>query len=183
MKKGPAGPFFRLISYRLRDHLRLRIRHPVLVKRQRRRGDTLDTLPAELQPELEAIALHGSEEQFSALDNLTADEFIVTSDFRLISYRLRDHLRLRIRHPVLVKRQRRREAIALHGSEEQFSALDNLTADEFIASIERITPAAGRDRYVRLSSHFLPAAGPPPAADSPSSTGKAPAVKSISSVA
>jgi amino acid permease len=33
----------------------------------------------------------------------------------------------------------------------------------------------GRDRYVRLSSHFLPAAGPPPAADSPSSTGKAPA--------
>ncbi len=36
------------------------------------------TLPAELQPELDAIALHGSEEQFSALDNLTADEFIAS---------------------------------------------------------------------------------------------------------
>ncbi len=36
------------------------------------------TLPAELQPELEAIALHGSEEQFSALDNLTAEEFIAS---------------------------------------------------------------------------------------------------------
>lgn len=34
------------------------------------------------------------------------------------------------------------DAIALHGSEEQFSALDNLTADAFIASIRRITPAA-----------------------------------------
>ena len=33
-------------------------------------------------------------------------------------------------------------AIALHGSEAQFTALDNLTADEFIDSIERITPAA-----------------------------------------
>ncbi|HBW0175458.1 TPA: YecA family protein [Klebsiella pneumoniae] len=36
------------------------------------------TLPAELQPELDAIALHGSEEQFSALDNLTADDFIAS---------------------------------------------------------------------------------------------------------
>ena len=34
------------------------------------------------------------------------------------------------------------DAIALHGSEAQFTALDNLTADEFIDSIERITPAA-----------------------------------------
>ncbi len=33
----------------------------------------------------------------------------------------------------------------------------------------------GRDRCVRLSLHFLLAAGPPPAADSLSSTGKAPA--------
>ncbi len=34
------------------------------------------------------------------------------------------------------------DAIALHGSGAQFTALDNLTADEFIDSIERITPAA-----------------------------------------
>ncbi len=38
------------------------------------------TLPAELKPALDAIALHGSEAQFTALDNLTADEFIDSID-------------------------------------------------------------------------------------------------------
>ncbi|EPV7324842.1 MULTISPECIES: YecA/YgfB family protein [Klebsiella] len=34
------------------------------------------------------------------------------------------------------------DAIALHGTEERFEALDELSAEEFIASVERIRPAA-----------------------------------------
>ncbi|QUS06286.1 YecA family protein [Klebsiella aerogenes] len=38
------------------------------------------TLPAELQPQLDAIALHGTEERFEVLDTLTADEFVESVD-------------------------------------------------------------------------------------------------------
>ncbi len=34
------------------------------------------------------------------------------------------------------------DVIALHGTEERFEALDELSAEEFVASVERIRPAA-----------------------------------------
>lgn len=47
------------------------------------------------------------------------------------------------------------DAIALHGTEERFEALDELSAEEFIASVERIRPAAWRFTTTGLSTLSL----------------------------
>ncbi|WP_142501466.1 YecA family protein [Klebsiella sp. 2680] len=53
------------------------------------------------------------------------------------------------------------DAIALHGSEAHFEALDNLSADEFVASVERIRPAA-LALYNYWTEHAQPIAGQQP---------------------